>query len=118
LKTSSRKPENVIKFGASQVGKIYGRAAKEHTNSLKHVTRTTWCCQPRRRPGYNRLVVRLRGSGHIRRVAGQREAAGWQAVPFVISCTANEAGLCSQAGPFSRQFCRENFRGDETLGAG
>lgn len=43
LKTSSRKPENVIKFGASQVGKIYGKAAKEQMNSLKHGLRSRHC---------------------------------------------------------------------------
>lgn len=58
LKTSSRKPENVIKFGASQVGKIYGKAAKEHMNSLKHVIRTTCCSQPWQRPGYDHPGLR------------------------------------------------------------
>lgn len=43
LKTSSRKPENVIKFGASHVGKIYGKAAKEQMNSLKHGVRSRCC---------------------------------------------------------------------------
>lgn len=69
LKTSSRKPENVIKFGASQVGKIYGKAAKEHRNSLKHVVRTMCCSQPWHRPGYNHLGVRqhcLVASGILR----------------------------------------------------
>lgn len=46
LKTSSRKPENVIKFGASQVGKIYGKAAKEQMNSLKHGLRSKVLLQP------------------------------------------------------------------------
>lgn len=39
LKTSSRKPENVMRFGASHVGKIYGKAAKEQMSSLKCATR-------------------------------------------------------------------------------
>lgn len=30
LKTSSRKPQNVIKFGASHVGKIYRKAVRTH----------------------------------------------------------------------------------------
>lgn len=105
MKTSSRKPENVIKFGASQVGKIYGKAAKEHMNSLKHVVRTTCCSQPWHRPGYNRLGIRQLLS-RIWHITGQQEAsgcdavslgqaAGWKAVPFVISCTTNKAGLFS-----------------------
>lgn len=79
LKTSSRKPENVIRFGASQVGKIYGRAAKEDMNSLEYLTRTTRCSRPQQRAGYSRLGAGQHCPGASNTV-GLREALGCDAV--------------------------------------
>lgn len=72
LKTSSRKPENVIKFGASQVGKIYGKAAKEQMNSLKHGLRSRRCSS------HGCTVWVLDNTARsTRSTPGQQEALGW-----------------------------------------
>lgn len=74
LKTSSRKPENVIKFGASQVGKIYGKAAKEQMNSLKHGLRSRHCSSR----GCTAWVLDNTARS-TRSTPGQQEALGWDA---------------------------------------